>query len=181
VKRPTRLLRGLLAALCLASAAHAGITVQDDRGRQIEMPAPPQRIVSLLPSLTESVCALRACARLVGVDRFSNWPHSVRKLPQLGGLEDTQIERLVALKPDVVLVAESSRAIDRLEALGLRVVVLQPKNLQDTGAPAGRRTGRACAVAGHADPGGRRRHACAQAAARAEGVFRSGIGTLCRR
>ena len=44
--------------------------------------APPQRIVSLLPSLTESVCALGACARLVGVDRFSNWPPSVRALPQ---------------------------------------------------------------------------------------------------
>ena len=110
----------------------AGTTLVDDRGHRIELPGPPQRVVSLLPSLTETVCALQACARLVGVDRYSNFPPSVQRLPQLGGLEDTQIERIVALKPDLVLVAGSSRAIDRLEALGLRVVVLEPKNLQST-------------------------------------------------
>ena len=125
----------LLAGLSQAGAAgavQAGITVEDDRGRRIELPAAPQRIVSLLPSLTETVCALQACALLVGVDRYSNWPPSVRTLPKLGGLEDTQIERIMAIKPDVVLAAGSARAIDRLEALGLRVVVLEPKNLQDT-------------------------------------------------
>jgi iron complex transport system substrate-binding protein len=112
--------------------AQAAITLDDDRGRRIELPAPPQRIVSLLPSLTETVCALQACNRLVGTDGASNHPVSVLALPKLGGLEDTQIERLVALKPDLVLAAGSARAIDRLEALGLRVVALEPKSLQDT-------------------------------------------------
>ena len=123
-------------ALGLAGAVLAqppvGPTLLDDRGVQHRLPAPPQRIVSLLPSLTETVCALQACTRLVGTDRYSNWPASVQALPKLGGLEDTQIERLVALKPDLVLVASSARAIDRLEALGLRVVVLEPRTLQDT-------------------------------------------------
>jgi iron complex transport system substrate-binding protein len=132
-----RRLRAVRRWLCLAgallcAAAHAATTVVDDRGRRIELPAAPQRVVSLLPSLTETVCALQACARLVGTDRFSNWPSSVAALPKLGGLEDTQIERLVALKPELVLLAGSSRAVDRLEALGLRVVVLEPKNLRDT-------------------------------------------------
>jgi iron complex transport system substrate-binding protein len=128
-----RCLTGLLAALLLSWAGPAAATsIVDDRGRTIELRAPPQRVVSLLPSLTETVCALQACGRLVGVDRFSSFPASVRTLPQLGGLEDTQIERLVALKPDLVLAAGSSRAIDRLEALGLRVVALEPKSLQDT-------------------------------------------------
>ncbi|MDP1900906.1 MAG: helical backbone metal receptor [Rubrivivax sp.] len=121
----------VLAALFCGSAA-AAVTVVDDRGQQVELPAAPRRVVSLLPSLTETVCALQACARLVGTDRFSNWPASVQALPKLGGLEDTQIERLVALKPDLVLLAGSSRAVDRLEALGLRVVVLEPKSLRDT-------------------------------------------------
>jgi iron complex transport system substrate-binding protein len=131
-------LRWLLAAGLAGGAAMAlaqpvpGPTLRDDRGVEHRLPAPPQRIVSLLPSLTETVCALQACSRLVGVDRYSTWPASVKKLPQLGGLEDTQIERLVALKPDLVLVASSARAIDRLEALGLRVVVLEPRTLQDT-------------------------------------------------
>lgn len=124
----------LLAAtlLCIASVAHAGITLTDQRGRQIELASPAQRIVSLLPSLTETVCALEACERLVGTDRHSNWPASVAALPKLGGMEDVQIERIVALKPDLVLVAVSTRAIDRLEALGLKVLALEPHNLQET-------------------------------------------------
>ncbi|MGS0759207.1 ABC transporter substrate-binding protein, partial [Roseateles sp. GG27B] len=73
---------------------------------------------------TETVCALGACERLVGVDRYSNFPASVDKLPKLGGLDDTQVETIVALRPDVVILAPSSRAQDRLASLGLRVVVL---------------------------------------------------------
>ena len=121
------------ALLCTAAWAvqAAPVVVQDDRGRRVELPAPPQRIVSLLPSLTETVCALGACARLVGIDRHSDRPAAVAKLPRLGGLEDTQIERLVSLKPDLVLVAGSSRALDRLIALGLPVLALEPQSLAD--------------------------------------------------
>ncbi len=118
--------------LWACSLGAAAFTVGDDRGRAVSLPAPPQRAVWLLPSLTETVCALRACERLVGTDRFSNWPATVLALPKLGGLEDTQIERIVALQPDLVLAAGSSRTIDRLEALGLRVLALEPKSLQDT-------------------------------------------------
>ncbi|HVT10046.1 MAG TPA: helical backbone metal receptor [Polyangia bacterium] len=95
------------------------------------LPAPPRRIVTLLPSLTESVCALGACDRLVGTDRFSNWPSSVQALPKLGGLEDAQIERIVALKPDVVLASVSARVMDRLESLGVRVIALESRNRAD--------------------------------------------------
>ena len=94
-------------------------------------PAPPQRIVSLLPSLTESVCALGACARLVGTDRYSDHPATVRALPKLGGMDDLQVERIVALRPDVVLAAPSSRLVERLESLGLVVVVLESRNHAD--------------------------------------------------
>lgn len=93
--------------------------------------APPQRIVSLVPGLTESVCALGACDRLVGTDRYSNWPASVQALPKLGGLDDVPIERIAALKPDLVLAAPSARAVPRLQALGLRVVVLHTRSHED--------------------------------------------------
>jgi len=105
--------------------------LRDDRGVDITLPTVPQRIVSLLPSLTESVCALGACAQLVGTDRFSNWPASIAALPRLGGLDDAQIERIAALKPDVVLVAPSARVIERLEALGLKVLVLDSRSHDD--------------------------------------------------
>ncbi|HEX4878470.1 MAG TPA: helical backbone metal receptor, partial [Limnobacter sp.] len=89
--------------------------------------AAPQRIVSLLPSLTESVCELGECKRLVGVDRYSNWPASVVQLPRVGGGVDPNIEAIVALKPDLVLMAESTRAAERLKALGVTVLMLEPK------------------------------------------------------
>jgi iron complex transport system substrate-binding protein len=117
--------------LCLHAVAWGEVSVRDDRGVTISLAAAPQRIVSLLPSFTESVCALGACARLVGIDRFSNWPASVHSLPRLGGLDDAQIERIVALRPDIVLAAPSARVIDRLEALGVKVMVLDSKSHAD--------------------------------------------------
>lgn len=93
--------------------------------------APPQRIVSLVPSFTESVCALGACSRLVGTDRFSNHPPEVRSLPKLGGLEDAQVERIAALKPDVVLAAPNARVVERLETLGIAVLALESKTHAD--------------------------------------------------
>ena len=129
-----RLMQWLLAWLMAGAAlpALATVTVTDDRGQPLTLQRPAQRIVSLLPSLTEGLCALDACGRLVGVDRFSNWPAQVRQLPQLGGLEDTTIERLVRLQPDLVVAAVSARALGRLQALGIPVLALEPKSLADT-------------------------------------------------
>jgi iron complex transport system substrate-binding protein len=112
-------------------AATAQTTLRDDRGVAIVLPASPRRIVSLLPSLTETICALGACDRLVGTDRFSNWPDSVAALPKLGGIEDAQIERVVALKPDVVLASTSARVTDRLESLGIKVISLESRDHAD--------------------------------------------------
>lgn len=120
----------LLAVVALLGSvsAQAGVTVLDDRGAVVQLLPVPQRIVSLLPSLTESVCALGQCAKLVGVDRYSNYPTSVRTLSPVGGGLDPNIEAIVALKPDLVLVATSAPGSDRLRALGLRVVALEPKD-----------------------------------------------------
>ena len=118
--------------LCLLAVLPAqALQVTDDRGVTVSFAQAPQRIVSLLPSLTESVCELGQCARLVGVDRYSNYPASVRSLPQVGGGLDPNIEAIVALRPDVVLLATASRASVRLEALGLKVVALEPKTSAD--------------------------------------------------
>ncbi|HEY8709304.1 MAG TPA: helical backbone metal receptor, partial [Burkholderiaceae bacterium] len=126
-----RSVAALLLVALLPICALAQITLRDDRGATLVLAAPPQRIVSLLPSFTESVCALGGCARLVGTDRYSNWPASVPALPKLGGVDDAQIERIVALRPDVVLAAPSARVIGRLEALGVKVLVLESRDLAD--------------------------------------------------
>lgn len=113
-------------------ASHAApVSVTDDRGVTVTLASAPQRIVTLLPSLTETVCELGSCARLVGTDRYSNHPAAVRALPKTGGLDDANVEMIVALRPDVVLLAISSRVMDRLEALGVKVVALEPKTYED--------------------------------------------------
>jgi len=121
----------LLVACFMAVAPAHALQLTDDRGVSVTFAHSPQRIVSLLPSLTESVCALEQCQRLVGVDRYSNYPASVRSLPAVGGGLDPNIEAIVALKPDVVILAVSSRASQRLESLGVKVVALETKNHAD--------------------------------------------------
>ena len=108
-----------------SKTADAQTFVTDDRGVTTRWTATPQRVITLLPSLTETVCALGQCARLVGIDRYSNWPTQVTTLPTLGGGMDPNIEAIVALKPDIVFVAQSSRVAERLEALGVKVVALE--------------------------------------------------------
>lgn len=126
---PGLVLRGVLRfapGLAMLGASWAvlaqAITVRDDRAVEHRFASPPQRVVTLLPSLTEAVCAVDACDRLVGTDRYSNWPARVVALPKLGGLDDAVVERIVALRPEVVLAASSTRAVARLESLGLKVL-----------------------------------------------------------
>jgi iron complex transport system substrate-binding protein len=107
------------------------VSVLDDRGVVAAFDKPPQRIISLLPSLTESVCALGKCSVLVGVDRFSNWPKSVDALPRLGGIADANIEGIVRLKPDLVLVEKSSPLIARLQSLGISVMAFDLQSMAD--------------------------------------------------
>lgn len=123
----------LLGASMPGMAAHgqpsapAAITLTDARGKLVQLAAPPQRIVSLLPSLAESVCALGACERIVGVDRYTTWPPALAAVPRLGGNLEPNIEAVLALRPDVVLISVASRAVQRLEALGLKVIALEPR------------------------------------------------------
>lgn len=121
----------LLVATAWAVNAQAAIELRDDRGLPHRFEQPVRRIVSLLPSLTESVCALGGCDRLVGVDRWSDHPAQVQSLPRLGGLEDAPVERILALRPDVVLAASSARATERLAQLGVVVVYLDSNSHAD--------------------------------------------------
>jgi len=126
-----RVCAALLGAALLLPAQAQPFSARDDRGVTVTLARAPQRIVTLVPSLTETVCALKACARLVGTDRYSNWPDAVRALPKAGGLDDAQIERIVALKPDLVLASGSARVVPRLESLGIRVAALEANSHAD--------------------------------------------------
>ena len=129
--RKTLMGLALAALAAFVAPAQAALQIADDAGVVVNFERSPQRVVSLLPSLAETVCELGQCQRLVGVDRYSTYPVSLTKLPQVGGGLDPNIEMIVALRPDVVLMATSSRAAERLRALGIKVVALEPKTHAD--------------------------------------------------
>jgi iron complex transport system substrate-binding protein len=122
----------VLALLAWVTTAWAQpLVLRDDRGTEHRFDALPQRVVTLLPSLTETAWVLGVGPRLVGVDRFSNWPADIAALPRLGGLDDARIEALARLKPDVVLASTSARSLDKLESLGFRVLRLKSETHAD--------------------------------------------------
>jgi iron complex transport system substrate-binding protein len=125
-------LRQTFACLWLLCALSAqAVTLTDDLGRRVTLAQPPQRIVALGPAIVEGLCALQACERLVGVDRFSNFPPQVKKLPQLGGLGETSVEQVLSLKPDLVLLTPAHRLHDRLQQLGVPVLALDAQTLPE--------------------------------------------------
>jgi iron complex transport system substrate-binding protein len=95
-------------------------------------PAVPRRIVSLAPSLTETVFALGLGDRVVGVDDFSVWPPAVAALPRLGGLFNPNLERTVTLHPDLALVVPSEAEVAaKLGRLGIPSLVVPGETLAD--------------------------------------------------
>ncbi|WP_041193152.1 ABC transporter substrate-binding protein [Candidatus Symbiobacter mobilis] len=107
------------------------VEVRDDRGVLVDVPHPPVRIVSLLPALTETVCALGACHRLVAVDQDSNFPESARTLQRVGNGRFPDPEAIVGQRPDLVLVSPVALVANRLETLGLRVLAFDPQTHRD--------------------------------------------------
>lgn len=91
----------------------------DGRGKEVSLASVPSRIVSLVPSTTETLHAFGCAERLVGVTRFCVHPDEVRELPRVGGTKDVEIERVLALEPDLVIgnCEENTREVfDELEA-----------------------------------------------------------------
>ena len=118
-----RLLIALLAAL-VATPAHAELRVTDDSGRPVVLAAPARRVISLGPHLTELAYAAGGGGAMVGAIRFSDFPAAAKSLPIVGDAHAIDFERIVQLKPDLVLVWGSGlneRHKARLRSLGLTV------------------------------------------------------------
>jgi iron complex transport system substrate-binding protein len=126
---------GAALALALGALAPArAIVVTDGTGRVITLPAPPRRIVSLVPGVTEMLFAIGADDRLVGRTDFCDYPAAARAKPSVGGMVAPSLELLVALKPDLVVVTSSGNSDDtrvQLERLRLPVYLIDPHGLSD--------------------------------------------------
>jgi iron complex transport system substrate-binding protein len=108
--------------LFFAGAASASVTVVDDAGRSVTLPAPAHRIVSLAPNITDALFAAGAGAYVLGTSRFSDYPAEAKMLPLVGDATMIDLERIVSLKTDIVVVWKSGNAasqVDKLKQLGI--------------------------------------------------------------
>lgn len=106
--------------------------IADDLGRKIKIPVPVERAVSLAPNLTESIFAVGAGNRLVGVTTFCNYPEEANKIQKVGDTINPNMETIIALKPQVVFVSTASQIetfTKTLEAQNIAVFVTNPKDL----------------------------------------------------
>ena len=104
----------------------------DQLGRSIIVPDNPQRIISLAPSITEIIYDLGQEHRLAGVTRFSDFPAEAAKLPKVGSFVRLDLERIVALKPDLCIAVKDGNpraVVERLESLQVPVYVVNPRDL----------------------------------------------------
>jgi iron complex transport system substrate-binding protein len=123
------------AGLLFPLAQPAAKQVTDQSGRQMTVPDNPQRIVSLVPSITEIIFALGQEHRLKGATQFSDFPPEAKQLPRVGSYVRLDLEKIVALKPDLCFATKDGNPKDtvkRLASLGIPVYVVDPRDLNST-------------------------------------------------
>lgn len=122
-------------ASAMVPAPAAGADWVDAVGRTVTVPEAPERIVSLVPSVTETLFALGLGGRVAGVTEFCTYPPEAAARPRVGSYASPSLEAVAALAPDLVFAsADMTRpaAVSRLEALGVPVYVVYPRSLAQT-------------------------------------------------
>jgi iron complex transport system substrate-binding protein len=133
MKRTISIIAG---ALLLAAGLHAraAITVKDDAGATVTVAKPAQRVISLAPHVTELVFAAGGGSHLVGVVSYSDFPEEAKKIPEIGSNREVDLERIMAMKPDLIVIwrhGSSERQIDMLQKLGIPMFHSEPQKLED--------------------------------------------------
>ena len=120
--------------LLIATSAQAAIEVTDDAGRVVALEQPARRIVSLAPHATELLFALGAGGQIIGADEFSDYPVAAKAIPRIGRAGALDLERIVSLRPDLVIgwgSGNSSTQVAQLQRLGIKVFISEPRRLED--------------------------------------------------
>ena len=109
------------------------VSVTDQVGRTLIVPENPTRVIALAPSITEVIYSLGQEKRLVGATQYSTHPPEAEALPRIGSYIRLDIEKIVALKPDLCLATKDGNPkhiVDKIVSLGIPVYVINPRNLQ---------------------------------------------------
>lgn len=123
----------LLTLACLAALqAQAAITVNDDDGKAVTVQKPALRVVSLAPHVTELLFAAGGGDKIVGAVTYSDYPEAAKQIPRVGDNRQVDMERLLAMKPDLLVIwrhGSSERQIEQLRQLGIPMYHSEPKKL----------------------------------------------------
>jgi iron complex transport system substrate-binding protein len=123
-----------LAAWLTAIHASAAISVQDDNGNTVVLPRPAQRLVTLAPHITELVFAAGGGDRIVGTVSYSDFPAAASSIPRVGDHRQLDLERVIALKPDLLVVwlhGNAARQLEPLRKLGIPLFYSEPRKIDD--------------------------------------------------
>lgn len=118
----------------LAFNASAAITVIDDDGKQVTLQKPALRVISLAPHVTELLYAAGGAERIIAAVDYSDYPEQAKRLPRVGSNREVDMERIAALKPDLIVVwmhGSSERQIEQIRALGIPMFHSEPKKLSE--------------------------------------------------
>lgn len=130
--RAPRLLTAALLLSAAAAGAQAAVSVVDDAGRRVTVQQPARRIISMAPHATELLFAAGGGARVVGAMNYSDHPEAAKKIPLVGSNSVIDMERVLALRPDLIVVwhtGNTARQIAQLESLGVPVFHSEPRRL----------------------------------------------------
>lgn len=117
----------------LCSHAGAAVSVVDDAGQTVTLDQPARRVISLAPHVTEMLYAAGGGSRIVGTVSYSDYPPQARDIPRVGDNKALDLERIAALKPDLIVVwrhGNAQKQTDRLRALGLPLFYSEPRKLE---------------------------------------------------
>ncbi len=122
----------LATAFMAANCAQAAVTVRDDDGQLVTLARPAQRVISMAPHVTELLFAAGGGERIVGAVDYSDYPEAAKAIPRVGSNREVDIERVLSLKPDLIVVwrhGSSERQIDLLRQLNIPLYHSEPKKL----------------------------------------------------
>jgi iron complex transport system substrate-binding protein len=122
----------LLLLLVLLPSPAPTLTLMDQTGREVTLPVPPRRIVSLVPSVTEVLFAIAAQDLLVGVTDFCDYPPEARRKPSVGGMVAANLETILMLKPDIVIATTAGNreeTVVQLQRLRIPVYLVNPTTM----------------------------------------------------
>lgn len=132
--KPTPMIAAFLVLSYIASVAQAAVSVQDDQGNTIVLQKPAERVVTLAPHATELVFAAGGGERIVGTVGYSDYPPAAKDIPRVGDHKQIDIERIIALKPDLLIVwlhGNSERQLEHIRKLGIPFFYSEPHKLDD--------------------------------------------------